>query len=83
MMHRLARVRLVAKAAYYLGWIATILATLMHFTRIATMLTASPRDFLQASFLLFVICMASGIRAIALANENQMHSGVKRQAAGE
>jgi hypothetical protein len=66
MMERVARLRLVARATYYLGWIATILAILMDVAKIATLLTASPRNVLEASFLLFVICMASGIRAVTL-----------------
>ena len=81
MMDRLARLHLVARTTYYLGWIAAILATLMHFARIASLLSASPRNVLEASLLLFVICMASGIRAVALANDNRMPSVATRQAA--
>ena len=49
-----------------LGWLTAILAALMQVAKIATVLSASPRNVLEASFLLFVICMASGVRAIAL-----------------
>jgi xanthine/uracil permease len=77
MMDRLARLQLVAGTAYYLGWIATILATLMHFAKMASFLTASPRNVLEASFLLFVTCMVYGIRAVALTNDNRMPSGKK------
>jgi hypothetical protein len=49
-----------------LGWITAILGALMHVAKIETLLSAWPRNFLEASFLLFVICMASEIRAVAL-----------------
>lgn len=81
MMDRLARLQLVARTTYYLGWIAAIFATLMHFAKIASFLTASPRNILEASFLLFVICMASGIRAGSLANDVRVSGAVRRQAA--
>jgi hypothetical protein len=80
MMDRLARLQLVARTTYYLGWIAAILATLMHFAKVS-LLMASPRNALEASLLLFVICMASGIRAVALANDHRMPSVATRQAA--
>jgi len=66
MMDHLARLQLVARTTYYLGWLTAILAALMQVAKIATVLSASPRNVLEASFLLFVICMASGVRAIAL-----------------
>jgi hypothetical protein len=81
MMERTARLRLVVRITYYLGWIATILATLMDVAKMASLLTASPRNVLEASFLLFVICMASGIRAAMLANDNRMLSIAKKQVA--
>lgn len=81
MMDHLARLHLAARTTYYLGWVAAILAALMHVAKIATLLSASPRNVLEASFLLFVICIASGIRAVAIANGNQMPSVAKRQAA--
>ena len=64
MMDHLARL-LVARTTYYLGWLTAILAALMQVAKIATVQSASPRNVLEASFLLFVICMASGVRAVA------------------
>jgi hypothetical protein len=66
MMDHLARLQLAARTTYYLGWLTAILAALMHIAKIATLLSASPRNVLEASLLLFVICMASGVRAVAL-----------------
>jgi hypothetical protein len=66
MMDHVARLHLVARTTYYLGWITAILGALMHVAKIETLLSAWPRNFLEASFLLFVICMACEIRAVAL-----------------
>ena len=67
MMDHLARLHLVARITYYLGWITAILGALMHVAKIDIWLSASLRNLLEASFLLFVICIASEIRAVASA----------------
>jgi hypothetical protein len=69
-MERSIRLQLVARATYYLGWIAMILATLMDVAKISRLLTQSSRNVLEASFLLFVICIASGIGTVTWANDN-------------
>ena len=65
-MDHLARLQLTARTTYYMGWLTAILAALMHGAKIATLLSASPRNVLEASFLLFVISMASAIRTVAV-----------------
>ena len=70
MMDHLARLHLVARITYYLGWITAILGALMHVAKIETLLSAYPRNLLEASFLLFVICIASEIRAVASARQS-------------
>jgi hypothetical protein len=70
MMDHLARLHLVARITYYLGWITAILGALMHVAKIETLLSAYPRNLLEASFLLFVICIASEIRAVAGARQS-------------
>lgn len=65
-MDHLARLQLAARTTYYMGWLTAILAALMHGAKIATLLSASPRNVLEASFLLFVISMASAIRTVAV-----------------
>ncbi len=49
MMDHLARLQLAARTTYYLGWLTAILAALMHVAKIATLLSASPRNVLEAS----------------------------------
>ena len=82
-MDRLARLHWVGRITYYIGWISALVAGLLHIARSGgvRMLNVTDRNFLEASFLLFVICMASEIRAAALARGNEMAGTVKRQAA--
>ncbi len=84
-MDRLARLHLVARITYYLGWIAAILAGVLHIAKIGSALeravNLSDRNLLQASFLLFVMCMASEVRTLVFASSNEMPGAAKRQAA--
>jgi uncharacterized membrane protein YidH (DUF202 family) len=83
-MDRLARLHLVARITYYLGWIAAILAGGLHIDKFGTALeravNLSDRNLLEASFLLFVMCMASEVRTLVFASSNEMPAA-KRQAA--
>ena len=84
-MDRVNRLQAIARACYYLGWIVTVLAIicrvyrpleywLEHTTRI------SGRNLMETSLLLFVICMASGVRAVA-ASASESPAKVRTQAA--
>lgn len=70
MIHRSAHLQLVATAAYYLGWIAAILAVLMRVIKVDSFLGISPRTFLEGGLLMFAICIASGILVLALSVDN-------------
>lgn len=71
-MDRLARLHWVGRITYYIGWIIALVAGLLHIARPGgmRMINVTDRNLLEASFLLFVICMASEIRAAALARGN-------------
>ncbi len=61
------RLRFVARATYYLGWIALLLGGLIHFNIGKSMFVAlnlSKRNLFEVSVVFFVICMASGVRAL-------------------
>ena len=83
-MDRLTSLHLVARITYYLGWIAAILAGVLHIAKFGSALEGvvnlSDRNLLEASFLLFVICMASEVRSLVLASSNEMPGAAKRQA---
>jgi len=84
-MDRLARLHLVARITYYLGWTAAILAGVLHIAKIGSALeravNLSDRNLLEASFLPFVMCMASEVRTLVFASSNEMPGAAKRQAA--
>ena len=61
-----ARLRLVGKATYYLGWVALLLGGLAHLNvgaRLFTAMNVSQRNLLELSVVCFIICMASELRA--------------------
>ena len=85
-MRNFVRLQLVAKATYYLGWIALICGGLVHF-RVGPLFDAinvTKRNLFEASVVCFVICMASELRAL-VPDKNEVSSGVpsivKRQVA--
>ncbi len=71
-MDRVSRLRNIAKGSYYLGWTLSIVATIMHITKLAPMfgrLTGiTDRNLLEAGVLLFIICVASEARAAGVAS---------------
>jgi hypothetical protein len=84
-MDRLTRLHLVARITYYLGWIAAILAGVVHIAKLGSALqravNLSDRNLLEASFLLFAMCMASELRTLVFAGSNELAGAPKRQAA--
>jgi hypothetical protein len=67
-MDHVARLQLVGRVTYYLGWIAAICGVPAHFNIGTNMFRAigmPQRNLLEASVLLFLICMASELRAAA------------------
>jgi hypothetical protein len=64
------RLQLVARATYYLGWVTLLLGGLIHFnvgTSLFATLHLSKRNLFEVSVVLFVICLASGVRALVAA----------------
>jgi hypothetical protein len=82
-MGHFARLQLVGRIAYYAGWISLLLGGLVHFSVGRTLfitMNLTKRNLFEISLMLFVICMASQLRALGLAG-NQVPSAEKRAAA--
>jgi len=83
-MDHARRLQMVARACYYLGWALALFAFADVALKLDKSLIASigisGRNLLEASFLFFLICTASQVRAIGAApDENPPLS--KKQAA--
>lgn len=68
-MDHVTRLQLVARVTYYLGWLAAICGALVHFNiavRFFTSIGLPQRNLLEAALMLFLISMASALRALAL-----------------
>lgn len=82
-MGHLARLQLVGRVTYYLGWISLICGGLVHLRIGQAMfmaLSLTKRNLFELSIVCFVVCIASELRAIA-PTENEATSAVKRPAA--
>lgn len=82
-MGHLARLQLVGRVTYYVGWISLLCGGLVHLRIGQAMFMAlnlTKRNLFEVSVVCFVICMASELRAIAPA-ESQGTAVVKRSAA--
>ena len=82
-MDRLARLHLIARITYYVGWIALFCGGLLQLNIAKAFFLAislTKRNLLETSIVCFVICMASEVRALA-STEKELPSVVKRQAA--
>ncbi len=67
-MGHFARLQLVGRLSYYLGWIALVCGALVHLKigqTIFLALSLTKRNLIEISLICFVICMASMLRAIA------------------
>lgn len=79
-MGHFARLQLVGKVTYYVGWVALICGGLVHVNigkALFLKIDLSQRNLLELSMVCFVICVASELRALAGA-EKEMPSIVKR-----
>ncbi len=69
-MDRLARLDWLARATYYLGWIATVIAGMGHVAKLGTLmesrLNVTPYNLLDVALLMFLACVASALRAHVL-----------------
>jgi hypothetical protein len=67
-MDSAARLQLMARITYYMGWIAALCGGLVHFGLAASLFRSMDllkRNLLEASMMFFVISIASAARALA------------------
>lgn len=82
-MDHVTRLQMLARATYYLGWLAAICGALVHFNvamKLFVKIGLPQRNLLEAAVVLFLISMASALRALALMGSSGV-SSVKKQAA--
>jgi hypothetical protein len=82
-MDRSARLHLVGRITYYVGWIALLCGGLVHLNIARTLFMAmslTQRNLFEVSVVCFVICVASEVRALAPA-EKELPSVVRKQKA--
>ena len=58
-----ARMLLVGRVTYYLGWIALLCGGVMHLMRVYVARGLSQRNLLEFSVACFAVCIASELRA--------------------
>jgi hypothetical protein len=82
-MGHLARLQLVGRITYYIGWISLLCGALAHLGigRAAfTAMSLTKRNLFEVALVCFVICIASELRATAT-GEGEAKNVVKRAAA--
>lgn len=82
-MGHFARLQLVGRITYYVGWIALACGGIMHLNIARALflnLGLSQRNLLEISVVCFLICVASELRALAGAG-TEMSGVVKKPAA--
>jgi hypothetical protein len=82
-MDRSARLHLVGRITYYLGWVALLCGGVLQLNiakALFTSISLTKRNLFELSIACFIICVASEVRALASA-EKEFPSVVKRQAA--
>jgi hypothetical protein len=83
-MGHFARLQLVGRVTYYLGWVSLLLGGLVHFNvgrGIFVAINLTKRNLFEVSVALFVICMASELRALALTGSQAAGTGKREMAA--
>ena len=87
-MDHFARLQLVGRISYYLGWIALVCGGIVHLNIAREMflkIDLSQRNLFEVSVVCCLICVASELRALAgnglASTRDEMPSMVKRQAA--
>jgi hypothetical protein len=79
-MGHFARLQLVGRITYYVGWIALVCGGFVHINIAKAQflkVDLSQRNLFELSVVCFLICVASELRALALAG-NETSSVVKR-----
>jgi hypothetical protein len=82
-MDRSARLHLVGRITYYVGWVSLLCGGLVQLNIAKALfmsVSLTKRNLFEVSLACFVICMASEVRALTT-SEKELPSVVKRQAA--
>ena len=82
-MDRSARLHLVGRITYYVGWVSLFCGGLVQLNIAKALfmsVSLTKRNLFEVSLACFVICMASEVRALTT-SEKELPSVVKRQAA--
>jgi hypothetical protein len=82
-MDHMARLQLVGRVTYYLGWIGLLCGALVHFNiarGLFSSIDLTQRNLFEASVVCFLICIASELRARDSA-EAEVPAVVTRQVA--
>jgi hypothetical protein len=81
-MDRSARLHLVARITYYVGWFALLAGGVVHYVARGLLVAVglTQRNLMEISVVCFIICMASEVRGLTSTAE-QLPSVAKRQAA--
>jgi hypothetical protein len=83
-MGHFARLQLVGRVTYYLGWVSLLLAGLAHLNvgrAIFLAINVSKRNLFEVSVVLFVICMASELRSLSSEGGQVSGTGKREMAA--
>jgi hypothetical protein len=83
-MDHVARLQLVGRVTYYMGWLALVCGGLVHVNIGKTPfmnIGLSQRNLFEVSVVCFLICAASSLRAVADPNQTAAASTVKKIAA--
>jgi hypothetical protein len=82
-MNHFARLQLVGRVTYYIGWVALVCGGMVHWNigrAVLQSMNLTQRNLLEASVVCFVICIATELRALVPVG-SEMPSVVKRQVA--
>lgn len=82
-MGHFARLQLVGRITYYVGWVALLCGALFHLNlgrNLFVSLSLTQRNLFEVAVVAFLICVASELRAQTPAG-NETPTVVKRQAA--
>jgi len=77
-MGHFARLQLVGRLSYYLGWISLLCGGLVHINvgrSLFMALSVNKRNLFEVSVMFFVICMASQLRALTLPGSQASATG--------